>query len=174
RENAGELLLGICMFRLPTAEDRMILSPVEIAAALADTETKPSTAISIETVGDRRFAVRAENTGNASSTIGDGAMTVDIDLPEQGLNSVSDLVGFTSYESLCWNHESLEPCSILRARVLRLSAASWRPGEYASAALKFESKPPPHFRTTFTMKIDDGRVDQSKPTLPLENRDDEN
>ena len=34
RENAGGLLTGICIFRLPAADDRMILSPTEIAAAL--------------------------------------------------------------------------------------------------------------------------------------------
>ena len=48
RENAGQLLLGICMFRLPTAQDNMILSPSEVAAALADTETKAATDYIIE------------------------------------------------------------------------------------------------------------------------------
>jgi len=43
RENGGELLLGICVFRLPTAEDGMILSPGEIGAAVANKETNSTT-----------------------------------------------------------------------------------------------------------------------------------
>jgi hypothetical protein len=170
RDNAGNLLLCICMFRLPTAEDRMILTPVEIAAALADSDTKPSTSVSIETVGDRRLSIRAKNTGTASSMVGGDAVTIDIDLPAGGIASISDLAGFASFGTFCWNRENLEPCSIGSARLLRLNAASWRPGDKSSIVLKFEDKPAPGYRTTMTTRIDDGRIEQSVAELNVGER----
>ena len=161
RENAGELLLGVCMFRLSTAQDVMILSPSEVAAALADKETTTSTAISIDTMRDRRLSLRAENRGSASSTVGDDALSVDIALPPGGVASVTDLAGFTSYETYFRNRETLERCILERANMVRMKVASWKPDDKASVVLQFESKPPPSFRTTLTTRLDDGRVERS-------------
>ena len=73
RENAGESLLGICLFRLPSTEDKTTLGLGEIAAALADQQTRPATSVKLEKDADQQIKLIAENTGSARSIIGDGA-----------------------------------------------------------------------------------------------------
>ncbi len=47
REGAGDKLLGICLFRLPTRGDTTTLRLKEIAAALEDREPEFSTSLSV-------------------------------------------------------------------------------------------------------------------------------
>jgi hypothetical protein len=48
REGAGEKLLGICLFRLPTQGDTGVLSLAQVAAALRDQEAESSTRLSVK------------------------------------------------------------------------------------------------------------------------------
>ena len=79
RENSGALLLGICLFRLPTEDDKTTLTVDEIAAALADREIRVSTDIRLEAISDRELRLSAKNSGEDGSTPGPDGLTIEID-----------------------------------------------------------------------------------------------
>ena len=169
RENAGELLLGICMFRLPTAQDNMILTPSEVAAALADEETKATTSISVFSMKGR-LTVRAKNQGTASSQVGDGAMTIDLTIRAGTVARVAKLEGFSKYETLCsvgGEKGSVRPCSAARADVLRLTTSAWSPDMSASAEFQVGVELPERVTGSVTTYVDDGRVEQQPIDLPI-------
>jgi hypothetical protein len=144
RENGGEALLGICIFRLPSTDDEATLTSGEIAAALSDRQAKVSTAIELENISDKRIELHAANRGNAAAAFGDGALTIDLPVPAGSITGVPQISGFTGYETLCQT-EALglaTPCSSLRANVVRLKADAWRPGDTASVTFIVKSDLP--------------------------------
>ena len=169
RENAGDLLLGICMFRLPTAQDSMILNPGEVTAALADVGTKPSTTVSILS-SRAHLTLKARNDGTASSSIGDGAFTIDLDVPPGTVGSVTKLEGFSKYETLCsadYDKKSVRPCSMARSDILRLMTNNWRPDMSASIDMQINGELPQHLTATVTTSLDDGRIERQHIELPI-------
>jgi hypothetical protein len=128
REGAGDKLLGICLFRLPTAGDATALRLREVAAALADREPDFSTSLSAEAVaavaavvdvagGGRegategaaaslpgesdRLLLTAENDGAGGALYGAGALTVTLRVPRGSVRGVTRLEGFDTFETLC-------------------------------------------------------------------------
>jgi Protein of unknown function (DUF3142) len=166
RENAGELLLGICLFRLPTAEDRTTLRLEEITSALNDRETKASTNIKLEAISDQQLRIVAENTGNAGS-----ALTIDLEIPAGSVSGVYGLSGFDNYEPLCSvAGKSPVPCSGRRANIVRLKAAVWTPGASAWATLSVTKPLPASITASVTTRINDGRVEQKFYEIKIQNR----
>lgn len=167
RENAGELLLGICLFRLPTAEDKTTLSLDEIAAALADREINSSTNIKLEARSDRELLLIVENSGDESS----GALTLDLAVPAGSVNGVYGLSGFHNYETLCRTEGKLPtPCSDRRANVVRLTAAPWTPNLSAWTALSTTKPLPAAISVSVTTRTIDGRTAQRTYEIKIQNR----
>lgn len=161
RENSGELLRGICLFRLPSAGDLSMLGVAEIKAALADVTTQAMTTVTVKGSDNHHVVLQAANDGNASSVLGDGALTVDVPIEPGSIEGLSDLAGFNSYETLCDGR----PCSSARANLIRLKASSWRPGNIASARIRLKRNAPMTLQVLVTTHIDDGRTDSKTVEL---------
>ncbi len=174
RENAGDLLLGICLFRLPTADDKTTLSVGEIAMALSDTQTKVATAITLKTTPNGRLNLSAENNGTARAILSEDAMTIDLAVPAGSIDSAFRFRGFTTYETLCGQIETgnPQPCSSLRANVIRIKATSWNPGTLAGATFGIKNKLPLNLSAIVTSHLNDGRIERELLNLKIQNGED--
>lgn len=163
REGAGDKLLGICLFRLPTRGDATTLRLQEMAAALADREPEFSTSLSARafdkdgTAGNR-YVLEAENDGALSGVYGAGALTVTLRVPRGSVRGVTRLEGFETFETLCESRSGLQPCGAPRAGVVRLGARGWPTGARARAGLSFEGGAPGVLDASIAVRRDDGRV----------------
>ncbi|MBC7932745.1 MAG: DUF3142 domain-containing protein [Rubrivivax sp.] len=177
REGAGEKLLGICLFRLPTRDDRATLSLAQIAAALADRDAEGSTRVVVETPRDDggekisgQVLLTAENDGEAGALFGDDALAVTLRVPRGSVRGVTRLEGFDSFEALCESAVSaneargsneqatLRPCSAARASFIRLKSRGWPAGARARVGLSFDGETPSRLSATVAVRRDDGRV----------------
>jgi hypothetical protein len=189
RMEAGENLLGICVFRLPANDDPTTLSFTEVAAALTDTEPAASTIVSATRVEPKeserkgRSSIRslrltATNQGSGSGLLGDDALTVDVRLPVGSLRGVH-LDGFSSVELLCRGAESedagkedaLRPCGERRANVLRLKSRAWMVGTSAQAVLSFDESLPATLAATTRVQTDDGHRWRREQLLTISDGD---
>lgn len=163
REAAGDKLLGICLFRLPTRGDATTLRLKEIAAALADREPEFSTRVSAgasdeEGAAGNHFVLTAENDGTSGAVYGAGALTLTLRVPGGGVRGVTRLQGFDTFETLCESPGGPQPCSAARASLVRLGARAWPVGARASAGISFEGDVPGALETRLAVRRDDGRV----------------
>jgi len=184
REQGGDRLLGICVFRLPRQDDRTTLTIKEVAAALSG--EPPSSSFQAEAKVERaldpelgvvwsRIRLRIVNDGSASSILDAGAMQLLLSVPDQNVRRLT-ISGFDSVQSQ--REESdlegpstetlLRPCSLPRANVLALNAKLWRPEKQATAVLDFAGDPPEALRATMTLTLDDDRVIHEEKTIKLE------
>ncbi len=163
RERAGDKLLGICLFRLPTRGDATTLRLKEIAAALADREPEFSTSLSAGAFDEggatgNRLLLTAENDGASGGVYGAGALTVTLRVPRGSVRGVTGLEGFETFETLCETRAGLQPCGAPRAGVVRLGARVWPAGARARAGLSFEGGAPGALEARVAVRRDDGRV----------------
>lgn len=183
REQGGDLLLGICVFRLPRQDDPATLTIREVASALRGERPAPSSLVETELEGNAAFdggivlsrvKLRIVNDGSASSVPGDGAMKLVLRVPGGCVRSVS-VTGFTPAESYRddvesyahGNEAALRSCSLRRARVLTMTARSWRPGQKATAVIEFAGEAPETLSAILTVNLDDGQVLHERKTLEL-------
>ncbi|HEX7317399.1 MAG TPA: DUF3142 domain-containing protein [Pyrinomonadaceae bacterium] len=163
REAAGDKLLGVCLFRLPTRGDATTLGLKEITAALRDREAEVSTRLSADTsdedeIVENGFVLTAENDGAGGAVYGEGALVVSVRVPRGGVRGVTRLEGFDTFETLCESNEGLQACSAARASVVRLGARAWPAGARARAGLSFEGGAPAVLEAKVVVRRDDGRV----------------
>jgi hypothetical protein len=190
RAEAGEKLLGICVFRLPANDDPTTLSFTEVAAALTDTEPAVSTIVSATRVEpneserkkgrSRALGLRltVTNQGAESGLLGDDALTVDVRLPVGSLRGVR-LDGFSSAELFCRGAESedggkedaLRPCGERRANILRLKSRAWMVGASAQAVLMFDESLPATLAATMRVQTDDGRTWRREQLIAISDGD---
>ena len=163
REAAGDSLLGICVFRLPTRGDRTVLGLAQVAAALEDREAEASARVSAtrkqQESAANQLLIQASNDGDVASAYGDGAFTLTLRVPRGSFRGVSSVDGFDTYETLCESgatNAQLRPCSAARASVVRLGARAWDLGAGARAGLSFEGEPPASLDASVSMRRDDG------------------
>ncbi|HEU4595728.1 MAG TPA: DUF3142 domain-containing protein [Pyrinomonadaceae bacterium] len=181
RRSAGEKLLGICLFRLPTRGDQTTLGLGQLAAALRDEESGVRARLRVEAVGEEGRArassesvnqlfVTATNEGAAGALFGDEALVLTLRVPRGSLRGVSRLEGFDAVETLCapvgvtevegraGGAGGLRPCAPARASAVRLKARGWPGGAGAGVGLSFEGDPPEGLAATVAVRADDGRV----------------
>jgi hypothetical protein len=166
RENAGEQLLGVCVFRLPGESDAATLGIVQIASALGDIEPRAevSAEITLPQNEQPRVGVLHEarltvvNRGTAGILAGDG-LTLDLAVP-LGSAPQTSLKGFSSVTTRCGadSLEALVPCSERRANILRFKAATLAPGERAEARLVFSGPVPAVLFAHIEIQTDDGQT----------------
>jgi hypothetical protein len=182
REQAGAQLLGLCIFRLPAADDHTNLTLAQITAALDD--NAPTAALELHiaraaqtneaharTTDDARtnafddapsntqLSITATNTGAASAIFGADACMVTLEVPAGSLRGVVALSHFTNVETLCRTQSAApQPCSLRRADLLRLSAPSLEPGARAAAVFSFADQLPPTLRVAYDVRLDDGHA----------------
>jgi hypothetical protein len=145
RELAGERLIGLCIFRLPTVDDAATLSIEQVASALADLDSVAR--VEVRILPDAQtWILEVKNVGTASATIG----TVKIEL-EASPATISDFTPqrWDSVEFLCSSRSAtdlsgLEPCSLRRADLIRFKPRTLLAGQTVTARL--------------TMNLSDSRV----------------
>lgn len=178
RDQGGDKLLGLCVFRLPTADDRTTLSTQEVSCALADVDPISSFKIQASpTPRTRCVLLRIENDGSAGSTVGESAMTLLLNVPSGTVRAVN--VGdFSSYEAIVDAGGSpgigegtrLGVCSLRRADALRLTTNWWRPGSRACAEIEFVGEPPDSIRVECSSTDENGREFREVRTVRISRR----
>lgn len=167
REEAGDALLGICVFRLPTADDKTNLRLTEIIDALRD---RPATnAVELKaTLTDGSVILTVENSGSASSFAHE-ALSIDITVPPGSVRGVLTNNGFAGFETLCTGASATpSKCSPMRANLIRLTKNSWRPGDLASVRLKTSLTSTTELAAYVETRSDTGRVERIHKTIALE------
>jgi hypothetical protein len=186
REEGGENLLGICVFRLPGGNDPTTLQAGEVAAALNDTETVVATDIQAQRaglasrddqVGGQSLRLTFVNSGTARAQMSDDALVVDLHVPAGSVRAVH-AEGFGAVETLCSrtttaapasDQDIALPCAERRANVLRLKARAWMGGYIAQALINFKDEPPKQLAAGVTARMDDGRVWRSRQQVTVGN-----
>ena len=186
REQAGDLLLGICVFRLPMQGDPTTLTIREIACALSGAYPFASNDVEIkndDTLDEKSdhqnhsLLVTISNEGTASSLLGDDAMRLTLRLPRGSVREIS-LRGFDSSGLLCEapvkdggnRNGRAQDCGARRANLLSLSKSFWPPGAKATARIEFKGKPPQSIDVEFSMRVDDGSEVSEKRTIEVKDR----
>jgi hypothetical protein len=186
RETAGDSLLGVCVFRLPTRGDRTTLGLAQVAAALADREAEVSTRVTaslsrpaeLKEGPTNQLQIEALNDGDVAALYGEGALTLTLRVPRGSLRGVTSLEGFDTFETLCESRSEVpddsiqdhsqqssrddgrqtspRPCGAARASFVRLGARVWDLGAGARAGLSFDGGPPASLDASVTVRRDDG------------------
>lgn len=183
REQGGDKLLGVCVFRLPRRDDPTSLTIEEVARALAGDE--PASSFQIETKVERerssergvasRLRLRIVNDGSARSRPDAGAIGLSLKISPASVKTIR-IEGFSSVESYAEVPEFdsylnatsvLRPCSLSRARVLTFSAKQWRPGQEATAVIGFARETPEKLSAGFEVTLDDGKMVRQSRTIDL-------
>lgn len=165
REEAGDALLGICIFRLPFAKDKTNLRLREIVDAVRDSPVTSNIQISIEQISDQQISIAAMNNGSVSSLVQD-ALTIDIPVPPGSVRGVTSIDGFSGFETLCARSaETPQKCSSTRANVIRLTKNSWRPGDEASIQLKANWQPNSDLAAYVMTLSENGRVERTNQQI---------
>jgi hypothetical protein len=194
REEAGDKLLGICVFRLSGREDATTLALEQIAAALADVPLQTKTDVSINQVHadksgnpdrvDKSVShasveatterggglnITAVNRGTTSALLGADALVLTLRVPAGSLREVASLDGFTGFETLCARDErsAPRPCGLLRANILRLKARSWMAGATGQARIIVQGKMPDALDANIATLVDDGRMRESNESVSV-------
>ncbi len=173
-QQGGKLLLGLCVFRLPSVEDTTNLSAVEIAAALKDEATSPQVSMTArwQRQGTARWLyLDFANTGAQRIAPIAGAVTLTLRLPVQQLGRAQVLSHLNHATPLCAAANQHTPCSATRAEALRLAATTWQPGTHLQAVWPVTGEWPTTslvaLPVTLTLQTDDGRTWQTEQVLDL-------
>jgi hypothetical protein len=157
RQNAGGSLRGICLFRLPTDEDRTTLTSEEIAAAAFDNPVIVKTELTLRKTTNESLTLKATNAGS----IRNDSVTVDLDVAPGTFSGLNLESGFSSPETLCKVGPAFpRPCSQRRANLIRLKLMYWKPGDTASATLTTPGKIPDRLSAIVSTPVEDGRTER--------------
>lgn len=178
REEAGESLLGICIFRLPVQDDATTLTIQQIAMALTDSPTLTETNLRLERGKDSSggaancpncLNVMAVNSGTASALIGADAFVLTLRVPAGSVRGITSIDGFTSFETLCDTDEmgSPRPCGLSRANVVRLKTQAWMSGASAQTRINIAGELPDTLNTSVTMKTDEERTYRNDKSISI-------
>lgn len=184
REEGGDQLLGICVFRLPLQNDPTTMSNKEVASALRNTEPASSTHIdaSCEQMFDDestywRLSLIIINDGSANSRLDEGAMALTLMVPQGSVRAIKTS-GFASSNFLCGAEplgyrgdqpSGLQTCSLRRASVLKIGAKTWSLGTQAAITIELSRKPLQTIDAIVEITLDDERAIQETRTLDLGN-----
>src|SRR5262249_50491524 len=169
RELGGEKLLGICVFRLPGADDPATLTIEQVAAALADQAAAADFKVTFTSdPGRSRTAWLAIQNAGTANAITDFKLEVEVGPGAIEFVSVSRTV---TVETICREsgvgQPSEVPCSPKRANVIRLAAPGLRSGQTLRASLTFDAPVPNSLSVAVEAPADDGETycDQLKVNL---------
>lgn len=169
RNLAGKKLLGICVFRLPTAEDPATLTVGQIASALADLDSVTDVEVRLrpepqappgQQTTQRKWILEVRNAGTASAIV--GGLKIDLRINPGTVDSVTPQ-GSGSIEFLCaaaggGNLIDLEPCSQRRAQVIRFKPRTLIPGQTVRARLGMNLDSPRVVPVLIEMQTDAGET----------------
>lgn len=151
REQAGQKLLGICVFRLPARDDQATLTADQVNAALADREADAAVDVRIRRE-QTNYSFELKNVGTASAIL--GTPQIDLIVNPGSFEAVKTNMAF---ETLCAGAKSPpQPCSQRRANLLRLTPETLNAGQVLKATLVLNHQLPPTVPVSITMSTDAG------------------
>ena len=152
REQAGEKLLGICVFRLPARDDPATLTADQVHAALSDREASAVVDVRIR-LEQTNYVLELKNAGTASAILG----TPQIDLTVSPGSFEACFETNVAFETLCADAKSSpQPCSQRRANLIRLTPKTLSAGQALKATLILNRSLPPAVPVSITMSTDTG------------------
>lgn len=153
REQAGEKLLGICVFRLPARDDPATLTADQIHAALSDREASAVVDVRIKRE-QTNYAFELRNIGTASAIL--GTPQIDLTLNPGSFEEITFETNM-AFETLCTGVKSSpQPCSQRRADLIRLTPKTLNAGQALKATLILNRQLPPTVPVSITMSTDAG------------------
>ena len=167
REMAGNRLLGLCIFRLPGADDPAALTVEQVADALNDQE--PSAAISVrlkrqqQSNNSHAFVVELKNTGAVNPVM--GSLKVDLIVPAGSFEEIRAGRGI-SFQPLCSIGRQL--CSERRADLLRLTIDFLAPGQTLTTTLLLNRDLPPTTSVSVAMQTETNQSYSAHNEIPIE------
>ena len=146
RELAGDKLLGICVFRLPTEDDPATLTVKQVASAMADLDSAAEVEVRIlpdpkmspvKEATEANWILEVKNAGTASARI--GSVKIDLRVNPGTIESLTP-PGSASVEFLCapagaTNPIDPQPCSQRRANLIRFKPRTLSSGQTVTARL---------------------------------------
>lgn len=170
RELAGEMLLGICVFRLPTAEDPATLTIAQVASALADSDPAAKVEVRIlpePEAASTNWILEVKNAGASSAII--GTAKIDLNVTPGTIESVTPH-GSASVEYLSARSTNApEPCSQNRANVIRFKPRTLRAGQIVMARL-FMKPGSGSLPVSIEMQTDTGQTYLERREITVESR----
>lgn len=167
RESGGEKLIGICVFRLPAADDPASLTIAQVATALADRDSSPNFKINFSTSATRprNASLEIENAGTANAVDG---FRIDVTAQTGTIDSIIAPPG-ASIETLCrlGDKQPEQPCSQQRANLIRITARSLRSGASLGINLIFKSLVPKTLPVSLETRTDAGQTFRDQQELHL-------
>ncbi|HEY7784740.1 MAG TPA: DUF3142 domain-containing protein [Pyrinomonadaceae bacterium] len=166
RESAGEHLLGICIFRLPSLEDPATLASSSIEAALKDVDGSSDIGIKATLASEDTLLVSLENAGPATPLLNE-SITIDLTVPP-GQFRIAGLRGFSWVDLLCNSGDgTLQHCSERLANTIRLRASALPVAEVAEISLSAKAESPKQLPVDLTVHLDDGRTIRKQQLLQV-------
>jgi hypothetical protein len=181
RKQAGERFFGLCIFRLPAANDATNLSLQEIASALHNRPESPEFDINLHSefrieggLPYRHVIVRIVNERGGASWLGQDAFIVELRLPNGSLRSVETTPSIYCEALIARSSESAfdraEPGAERRANLLRFKSMLWKPGAKAEAVIKVKGVAIDSLPARMTMRTADGKLWQEEKILFISKR----
>lgn len=173
RETAGEQLLGICIFRLPTEGNPTNLTIAEISDAIKDINSSIATEVNLLSMSKGKtteLQLTMKNTGSANPLMGDDSFNIDLEVPIGRITSLY-LGNAVVAKPLCGalngvtEKSQLTPCSLQRANVIRFAAKYLRPGEELKVVIEMLGEVPSRITSILSINLDNGRTWQEKRNL---------
>ncbi|HEV2884309.1 MAG TPA: DUF3142 domain-containing protein [Pyrinomonadaceae bacterium] len=180
RQQAGEKLLGICVFRLPARDDPATLTVEQVASALSDQNPtaqidvrikREAPALKTVQPNPDSWLLEVQNAGTAGALV--GSLQIDLVVQPGGFEALTS-GGLASVETMCQGTETaastraLQPCSQRRANVIRLRAQMLRPGQTIRAILALNQDPAPTIPVSISMQTDAGQPYSIKREVTVE------
>jgi hypothetical protein len=152
RESAGEKLLGICVFRLPAADDPATLKIGQVASALADLDSTAD--VEVRMFADAQV-LEVRNLGTSSAIV--GSVKIDLLMTPGTIDSLTPH-GSASVEFLCTAAgANPAPCSQRRANVIRFKPRTLVAGQTVTARLAINPGPARVIPVLIKMQTDNGQ-----------------
>jgi Protein of unknown function (DUF3142) len=153
REQAGEKLLGICVFRLPARDDQATLTADQVHAALADRDANAAVDVRIRRE-QTNYAFEFKNAGTASAIL--GTPQIDLTVNPGSFEAVKFETNI-AFETLCTGAKSPpKPCSQRRANLIRLTPKTLNAGQVLKGTLVLNRQLPPTVPVSISMSTDAG------------------
>jgi hypothetical protein len=171
RQLGGENLLGLCVFRLPAADDPATLAIDQVVTALADRDSTPDFQIIFKANQKRpaAWSIEIRNTGTAGAIDG---LRIDLPVGSAAIQSVTAGSG-ASIETICRlpggiNKPIDQPCSQSRANVVRIAAHGLRSGQSLKVFLTLNTSLPKVLPVSIEARTDAGASYVDERTIPVE------
>ena len=155
REEAGERLLGICVFRLPARDDPATLTVAQVHEALIDQTSTALIDVRIRRV-QTHYTLELKNVGTASALL--GTLQVDLTLAPGSFEAIESEAN-VSFETLCRDARATTGlCSQRRANLIRLRPKALVAGQTLKAIVILSSELPTTIPVSVTMQTDTGET----------------